>query len=346
MKEKLERYLQAEGFFPLTSKISDVTVLIKFEHNLVNILQIIDYAKELYLDTSQYEEVKASLRKMFQDRGISEIHILSLILSADEKKSEALAKDDPFCWQIHTETKELLIGEDKHPDFYGVRGILENFLTKYREDPTQFDVSKEEPKKLTPKEKCMAYLTKAPYVTISIIAINLILCFCCIINPKFFYGKGSLSLSYILEGEVYRLVTAIFLHGGFDHYFSNMFLLYFLGDMVENKVGRVRFALLYLLTGILGNVASCLYEYYTDIHYISYGASGAVFGIIGVLFYLVMQRDKRLRVPVPSMLFMVGYCVYSSLVDVQVNEMAHLGGLLSGMLLMVVFFARRKSHEG
>ena len=50
IKEKLEHYLQTESFFPLTTKLSDVTVLVKFENNLANILQIIDYAKELYLD--------------------------------------------------------------------------------------------------------------------------------------------------------------------------------------------------------------------------------------------------------------------------------------------------------
>lgn len=330
----------------MTSKLSDVTVLVKFEHNLVNILQIIDYAKELYLDHIQYEEVKTSLRKMFQDRGISEVHILSLILSADENKSRALAKDDPFCWQIHPETKELIIEEDKQPDFYGVKGVLESFLKRYQEDPDQFEGREEEPRKLTTKEKCAAYLKKAPYVTIVLIVLNLIACLCCIWNPRVFYGKGALSFSYVSQGELYRLITAMFLHGSVDHIFSNMLLLYFLGDMVENKVGRVRFALLYFLTGILGNVASCAYEYYTGIQYISYGASGAVFGIIGVLFYMVMQRDERLRVPMPSMLFMVAYCIYSSLVGVQINEMAHLGGLFSGMLLMAVFYKRRKSHEG
>ena len=56
IKEKLEHYLQTESFFPLTTKLSDVTVLVKFENNLANILQIIDYAKELYLDKEQYEE--------------------------------------------------------------------------------------------------------------------------------------------------------------------------------------------------------------------------------------------------------------------------------------------------
>ena len=347
MKEKLERYLQTEGFFPLTSKLSDVVVLVKFENNLANVLQIIDYAKELYLDKEQYEEVKNSLRKMFSEKGISETHILSLILSEDMSKSELLAKDDPFCWQILSDEKELLIGEDKQPDFYGVKGLLENFLTKYKEDPEQFAVIEEpaEPE-LSRKEKFKVYLKTAPYISISLILVNLILCFCCIANPRFFYGKGCVGLLYVLQGEVYRLVTAIFLHGSIDHYFSNMLLLYFLGDMLERKVGRIRFITLYLLTGVIGNVFSCFHEYISGLRYVSYGASGAVFGLIGMLFYMVMRRDERIKVSMPSMIFMVIYCIYSSFAGIQVNVAAHLGGLLSGMLLMFVFYPRRKSHEG
>lgn len=347
MKEKLERYLQTEGFFPLTSKLSEVVVLVKFENNLANVLQIIDYAKELYLDKEQYEEVKNSLRKMFSEKGISETHILSLILAEDEAKSELLAKDDPFCWQILSEEKELVIGEDKQPDFYGVKGLLENFLTKYKEDPEQFAVVEEElTQEPSRKEKLKAYLKTAPYLSIVIIFVNLILCFCCIANPGLFYGKGCVGLLYILKGELYRLVTAMFLHGSIDHYFSNMLLLYFLGNMLERKVGVIRFGLLYLLTGVIGNLFSCFHEYVSGVRYLSYGASGAVFGLIGMLFYMVIRRDERIKVSMPSMIFMVIYCIYSSFAGIQVNVAAHLGGLLSGMLLMFVFYPRRKSHEG
>ena len=130
MKEMLEQYLQTKGFFKLTSKLSEVAVLVKFENNLANILQIIDYTNDLYLDREQYEEVKASLRLMFHERGISETHILSLILTENEKKSELFTKDDPFSWLIQTQTARLIIEEDKQPDFYGMRGLLEDFLTK------------------------------------------------------------------------------------------------------------------------------------------------------------------------------------------------------------------------
>lgn len=346
MKEKLEYYLQPQGFFPLTSKLSEVTVLVKFENNLANIIQIIDYTNDLYLDKEQYEEVKTSLKMMFTEKGISETHILSLILAENETRSRILSEGDPFCWQINTINSELVIDEDKQPDFYGMRRLLESFLEKYKEDPQQFQAPvQEEWKELSWKEKFIAYLKKAPYITIFLITVNLILCFCCIVNPRLFYGKGCVGLSYVMQGEFYRLFTAMFLHGGLDHFFSNMLLLYFLGDMLEDKIGRIRFSILYLLTGLIGNIASCVHEYIANVNYVSFGASGAVFGLIGMLFYLVVNKDPRIRVSMPAMIFMIVYCVYSSFAEIQVNVAAHLGGLLSGMLLMFVFYPRRRSHE-
>lgn len=346
MRKKLEQYLTTEGFFPLTSNVSDISALVKFENNLLNILQIIDYKKDLYLDKEQYEEVKKSLRATFQDKGISEIHILSLVLAEDMERGRRLGEDDPFCWQMDLKDLELLIEEDKQPDFYGMKAMLQSFLERWKEDPSQFDeAAEQEPEKPSTKQKVTAYLKRAPYISLFVVILNLILCFCCIADPVFFYGKGCVSLSYIMEGEFYRLLTAVFLHGSVDHYFSNMLLLYFLGDILENRVGRWQFAAMYLVTGILGNVLSCFHEYITGVYYISYGASGAVFGLIGMLFYLVIRRDEQIKISMPAMIFMVIYCIYSSFVGEQVNVAAHLGGLLSGMLLMFVFCLRRKSHE-
>ena len=122
MKEKLERYLQTEGFFFLTSKLSEVVVLVKFENNLANVLQIIDYAKELYLEKEQDEEVKNSLRKMFSEKGISDTHILSLILAEDGAKSELLAKEvaknlsvsfQPLLKKIRETEKQHLLSASK-----------------------------------------------------------------------------------------------------------------------------------------------------------------------------------------------------------------------------------------
>ena len=86
----METYLLKNGFFPLSSNVSDISALVKVENNLLNILQIIDYKSDLYLDKVQYEEIKASLRAAFSEKGVSEIHILTLILAEDLEKGAIL----------------------------------------------------------------------------------------------------------------------------------------------------------------------------------------------------------------------------------------------------------------
>ena len=343
----MEKYLTKNGFFPLTSNVSDISALVKFENNLLNILQIIDYKRDLYLDKAQYEEIKASLRGAFSEKGISEIHILTLILAEDIEKATALSEEDAFVWLVDKQTSELLIAEDKQPDFYGMKALIEDFLIKWKENPNWLDEEPvEEQTKTSKKAIFTGYLKKAPYVTLGMVIINLLLCFACIMNPVLFYGKGSLSLTFVREGQWYRLITAMFLHEGLDHYFSNMLLLYFMGEMLERRVGWIKYLFVYLASGVIGNLVSCLYEYFTGYYFISFGASGAVFGIMGMLVYMVIMKREAIRIPVMSMVFMIGYCIYSSFVGEHINGAAHLGGMLGGMILMFVLGLRRKSHEG
>ena len=348
MRKKLETYLLKNGFFPLSSNVSDIAALVKVENNLLNILQIIDYKSDLYLDKAQYEEIKASLRAAFNQKGVSEIHILTLILAEDTEKGASLGEEDTFCWLVDKQTAELLIYEDKQPDFYGMKALIEAFLQKWKENPEELDeLQKEEPEERvsTKKSKIIEYLKKAPYVTLGMIIINLLLCFGCIENPALFYGKGSTSYIYLKAGEWYRLVTSMFLHEGLDHFFSNMLLLYFMGEMLERRVGWVKYLFVYMASGIIGKLVSALYEYFTGDYFVSFGASGAVFGIMGMLVYMVIMKRESIRIPIMSMVFMIGYCIYSSFVGEHINGAAHLGGMLGGMILMYVLGLRRKSHE-
>ena len=343
----METYLLKNGFFPLSSNVSDISALVKVENNLLSILQIIDYKSDLYLDKVQYEEIKASLRAAFSEKGVSEIHILTLILAEDLEKGAVLGEEDTFCWLVDKQQSELLIYEDKQPDFYGMKALLESFLQKWKENPASFDEEPvEKPEGSTKKTILTDYLKKAPYVTLGMIMINLLLCFGCIENPALFYGKGSTSYIYLKAGEWYRLVTSMFLHEGLDHFFSNMLLLYFMGEMLERRVGWVKYLFVYMASGIIGNLVSALYEYFTGDYFVSFGASGAVFGIMGMLIYMVIMKREAVRIPIMSMVFMIGYCIYSSFVGEHINGAAHLGGMLGGMILMFVLGLRRKSHEG
>lgn len=86
----------------------------------------------------------------------------------------------------------------------------------------------------------------------------------------------------------WTFITSIFAHGGFFHLFANMFSLFFLGNFLENIIGKKRFLGVYLVSGILGGIFYCIGAYFFGgLNVPAVGASGAIFGVLGVLAILV-----------------------------------------------------------
>jgi membrane associated rhomboid family serine protease len=141
----------------------------------------------------------------------------------------------------------------------------------------------------------------------------------------------------INSGEVWRFITPIFLHIGLLHLAFNSYALWIVGPQVEKLYGAPRFLLLYLLTGIAGVAAS--YWYHPSI--VSAGASGAIFGLFGVL--LVFSFKYRKTIPAffskalgKGILLTVGINLVIGFMIPQVDNSAHIGGLLAGGLLAAV----------
>lgn len=138
----------------------------------------------------------------------------------------------------------------------------------------------------------------------------------------------------VLNGEAWRLLSAMFLHGGLLHIGLNMFALYQAGQIVERLFGSRGFLLIYLGAGLAGNVASIWWNPHT----VSVGASGAIFGVYGALLaYLRAQPDslpmsvfKEIR---SSTTFFVGYSLFAGFALPGIDNGAHIGGLLGGVLL-------------
>ncbi len=179
---------------------------------------------------------------------------------------------------------------------------------------------------------------KEPAVcSIVLTAVNVIVFFLCIPSAwgEFFYDEGSFSVLYLITNhEYYRLVTSMFLHADMEHLLNNMLLLYLCGEIVEKSIGKVRFLLLFFVSGICGNLLSAAYEVMTGSYYNSIGASGAVFGLVGGLLFLVLvRRGKAVQISIQRMVLMVVFSLYSGFNSAQVNNAAHVGGLISGFLL-------------
>ena len=146
----------------------------------------------------------------------------------------------------------------------------------------------------------------------------------------------------VQKHEFYRIVTSIFLHFGIDHLLNNMVLLGALGWNLEIEIGKIRFTLIYLLSGIGGNIISLYHGIQTQEYAVSAGASGAIFGLMGALFYVVIANRGGLgRLSGRGMAFMVALSLYFGLTSRGVDNWAHVGGLLCGVLLAAILYRRK-----
>ena len=187
-----------------------------------------------------------------------------------------------------------------------------------------------------------------PMVTVTIILINVIVYLICTFQGDLLYNEGALDAERILtDGEYYRIVTAWFLHGDEIHLFHNMLLLYCFGEMVEKRLGRIRFGILYVLAGLGGSLCSLYYMLAVEYSYVSIGASGAVFGIEGALLALVILNRGRLQtVTFGRLAFMILYSLYVGFRSTHVDNYAHIGGVAAGFLVcFILYFTMRKADN-
>ncbi|WP_338379251.1 rhomboid family intramembrane serine protease, partial [Enterococcus faecium] len=94
-----------------------------------------------------------------------------------------------------------------------------------------------------------------------------------------------------MEGEVWRIVTPIFIHSGFAHVLFNRFSLVLFGPALERMLGKTKFLVVYLVTGIAANIATLFLESPTYTHV---GSSGAIFGLFGFYLAIIMFRRELL----------------------------------------------------
>jgi len=139
---------------------------------------------------------------------------------------------------------------------------------------------------------------------------------------------------YTLGGQYWRLLTCVFVHGSLVHIALNMWCLWNLGTLAESLYGHWTFAVVYLLAGIGGSIGSIVW----NPEVLSVGASGAIFGIAGALiasFYLGEFSLPRGAIAgtLRSVVMFVGYNLVFGAMVARVDNAAHIGGLITGLLL-------------
>ena len=151
-------------------------------------------------------------------------------------------------------------------------------------------------------------------------------------SPEAFLLAGALSREAVLQGEWWRLVSAVFLHGGVEHLIGNAVALFVLGMVCEHAFGRGQFVVLFVAAGIGGSLVSMLTSPGPSV-----GASGAIFGLQGAAIVLFRRHRERLLVRdrrIGVVLIVWGlYTIAQGILTPYVDNGAHVGGFIAGALL-------------
>jgi len=185
-------------------------------------------------------------------------------------------------------------------------------------------------------------LKDKPYITFGIIAVN-VLMYVVTAYLSFVYANGSIFDSdinvlillgakvndLIAQGQYYRLVSCMFLHGGILHLAVNMYSLYAIGPMVEQVYGKVKYIAIYFVAGICSSIFSYIFS--TSV---SIGASGAIFGLLGaVLVFAIKSKGKTGNAIIKNILSVIFVNILIGMTLPNIDIFAHAGGLFGGIAI-------------
>lgn len=187
------------------------------------------------------------------------------------------------------------------------------------------------------------FKSKVPYITYFLIILNCIFFFVPLILGQYsnIIDEFCVHGPSIRAGQYYRLITGIFLHGSIFHLFFNCYALYVIGSQIESFLGKFKYILIYLFSGLCGSLLSVT----LGGGIASIGASGAIFGLMGAMcyfgyYYRVYLGNVLTSQLIPLIILNLGLGFIMSGVD----NYAHIGGLIGGIIITKSLGIKDKSH--
>lgn len=345
------KFLGSQNFALTTTNIPEMCIL----RNLVNgrgiFCVLADNTKTRICSASQLLSINSSL--LSRDTiGLSSRpeDILFIVITGDVNRDKGLASIGLNVWLADEQTGRLLIYENQPEDFYGLRYGIENTMRgEYSDGMFEFGTGK---RARASAQKSRA-LRNIPYVTIALIVLNIAYYLVLsamgrVTDTSFMLSMGASFGPYIFgKFQIWRLVTAMFMHFSLLHLGTNMLYLGIAGYNMEKICGHFRFLLIYMLSGIGGNVVSAAWYSLRGINTVSGGASGAIYGLVGGIALLTFLSFRKLKATYvfARIIILLIFVFYSSFARTGVDGAAHIGGFFFGILLTFLLVIGGRKNE-
>ncbi len=247
-------------------------------------------------------------------------------------------------WYINPQEKTISTAKGQPSKLLNIQDILLESFHSEKEHANNEFISLEQVEERAAYDALPIAKTSNILVTYALLGINIFIFIIMTVNGErdgwitaFGIERGAI----LEQGELYRFITALFLHGNIFHLMQNGIYLYFFGSRVELLFGKADMVLLYFVSGLMGGVASIFFN-----GNLAIGASGAVFGLIGaVLSYSYYHGKKNIGINFATLVLLVVVGLLLGFLDTNVDVAAHFGGFIAGMITAGLLYVVEKSSS-
>ena len=350
IENRIVTYLINSGYNRINVNVPDIFFTYQKKNDEVYLVSVMNMDK-IKSSEEQYQSIIAQMKALFYNQDITKVYLLSIICTNSPNDVKHLCKDKDVHWILDMTLNRLIIYENQSSDFLGLKGAIEQLL----EQDHEYMIQQEEGsysgeyqahnQRGTRKRK-YAFFTL--FNTI-IVAINVLIFLYINYSERVGgnYGvviSGALSWEFVrYNREYYRLITSMFMHSEINHLMNNMLVLLFVGDNFERAVGKMKYLFIYFGSGILAGISSFSYNMWKDNRVYSIGASGAIFGVVGAMVYiLIVNKGRMENISTRQIALFAIFSLYGGLANARVDNIAHFGGFIAGFLLAIIFYRKPK----
>lgn len=342
--------LTAVDYRKLEIKIKSMDIFYRLTERGTEIVLIFRAISGNEISPDEYKLIINNIKNRFYESGFSDINLLGLILTTKPDRARQLLLDQDDHFIIDLWDRRLIIYENQSQYFSSFVPAIENII-----HDDSYSTGLED------KEYGQAYGLdnhKVKWISLLntiLIVVNIVIYI--LVHHTTIFGedilvlqKGALSWFMIKEkGEYYRLLSSMFLHSDFEHLINNMLVLFFVGDNLERVVGKLKYLLIYFGSGIIAGLSSISYNMIKDRLVLSVGASGAIFGVVGAMGYILLVNKGHLEdISGRQILLFTIFSLYGGIANANIDNTAHIGGFIGGLIFALILYrksTKRKMDE-
>ena len=338
----IENVLNEYGYRKIQLNVSGLSLSLKQQGEKGLAVVTIDETTGAFFSREQFGHISESFREFLRKRECYYSIFLYILISEDDDSARRLFEDYENYWRIIPSGRRLMVYESGTREFDELRRPLEQLFPGEGFYGGQQGYEQRIYGNRPVDDRRVRWNgTRIPLVNMCLIALNVLIFFAediFLFQDERVVELGALNWYRVLEyGEWYRLFSSMFLHDGIQHIFNNMLVLVYIGSCVEQQIGRLRYGILYLGAGVLAGLTSMVYNMNLNNNVYSLGASGAIFGVMGALLFLVLFKNRYAGgYNVRQIVIMVMFSLYGGFVNQGVDNAAHFGGFIAGFLLAAV----------